>query len=91
MAVTHTEKVLAAVAAVKRLPLEQVTLDRQLQDLGFDSLDTTVLLFELESRFEITIADEDFGSVRTVRDIVEGVTALVASNAPDTLAAQDPP
>ncbi len=72
------EKVLATLASVKHIPLERITLDRPLQELGFDSLDTISVLFELESAFNIAIPDEEAGSIRTAQDIVEGVRKLLA-------------
>ena len=74
-----TEKVLSAVASVKHIPQEQVSLDSTLQDLGFDSLDTTILLFELEKQFQFSISDEEVRSVRSVRDVAEGVVRLVGT------------
>jgi acyl carrier protein len=86
-----TEKVLNTVASVKRIPLAQVTLDRPLQDLGFDSLDTMVLLFELEKQFEISISDEAVRSVRTVRDVVDGIAGILSGGSQDSLAPQGNP
>ena len=83
-----TEKVLAAVASVRRIPREQISVDRPLQELGFDSLDTTVLLFELEKQFHISIPDEAVHSVRTVRDVVDGVARLIASTSRDSAASE---
>lgn len=80
------EKVLAAVASVKRISPEQVALESSLQELGFDSLDTTVLLFELEKRLQVSIPDEAARTVRTVRDIVEGVAKLTATPSLDRAA-----
>lgn len=70
------ETVLAILASVKRIPREQIALDSRLQDLGVDSLDTIVLLCELEEKFQISIPDEQARSIRSVRDIVEGVRRL---------------
>jgi acyl carrier protein len=86
-----TEKVLAAVASVRRIPREQISVDRSLQELGFDSLDTTVLLFELEKQFQISIPDEGVRSVRTVRDVVDGVARLIASTSRDSVASESKP
>ena len=86
-----TEKVLAAVASVRRIPREQISVDRSLQELGFDSLDTTVLLFELEKQFQISIPDEGVRSVRTVRDVVDGVARLIASTSRDSVASESRP
>ncbi len=83
------ETVVSAVAEVKRLPRERVSLDSTFAELGMDSLDTLTLLFELESRLRIAIPDEAAKSVRTVRDIVEGIRVLTAGAAPG--AAASPP
>lgn len=76
-----TENILSILASVKRIPREQIALDSRLQDLGIDSLDTIVLLCELEEKFQISIPDEQARSIRNVRDIVEGIRRL-ADNGP---------
>ncbi|HTO87157.1 MAG TPA: acyl carrier protein [Thermoanaerobaculia bacterium] len=75
------ETVVSAIAEVKRLPRERVSLDSTFAELGMDSLDTLTLLFELESRLRIAVPDEAAKSVRTVRDIVEGIRGLTAGAA----------
>jgi acyl carrier protein len=72
------ETVISAIAEVKHVPRERVSLDSTFADLGMDSLDTITLLFELESRLEITVPDEAAKSIRTVRDVVEGIRSLTA-------------
>jgi acyl carrier protein len=79
------------VASVKHIPQEQIALDGSLQELGFDSLDTTVLLFELEKQFHISIPDEGVRSVRTVRDVLDGVARLIASTSRDSVASESKP
>ena len=76
-----TEKIIAAVAEVKRLPVESVSPDKSLLDLGFDSLDTINLLFALEEAFNISIPDEEAGKVTKVSDIVSGVRKLLSQSA----------
>lgn len=71
------EKVIATLASVKRIPVEQIKADSSLTDLGVDSLDTFTLLFELESKFNITIPDEEARTIRTVNDIVVGVRKIL--------------
>ena len=51
-----------AMASVKRLPQESLSAEQSLSELGFDSLDTVDLLFELEEEFKITIPDEEAGN-----------------------------
>ncbi|MFY9585056.1 MAG: acyl carrier protein, partial [Candidatus Acidiferrales bacterium] len=70
------EKVLTVLASVKRIPRESISLDSGLQELGVDSLDTIVLVSELEDQMKIVISDEAVRSIRSVRDIVEGVRKL---------------
>jgi acyl carrier protein len=72
-----TENILAVLASVKRIPREQITIDSRLEDLRIDSLDTIVLVSELEEKFHICIPDEQVRAIRNVRDIVERVRSLV--------------
>ncbi len=74
------EKVLSLVAAVKRLPPERVRVDSTLEELGFDSLDRVNLLFEVEGAFDISISDEQARSIKSVREVVDGVRALTAKS-----------
>ena len=74
------DQVIAAVAAVKHIAREKVVRESSLEDLGVDSLDKVTLLFELEKSFQISIPDEQIGSVRTVGDIVEGIASLLDKN-----------
>ena len=87
MADELAEKILLVIAASKRIPREQVTLDSTLEELGLDSLDQLNLLFALESDFNISIPDEQAKSIRTVREMVEGVRSLVAGASGATSAA----
>jgi acyl carrier protein len=78
------DKVIATLASVKRIPVDKIALDTNLQELGIDSLDVFTLLFELENAFKISIPDDDVRSIRTVNDVVEGVKKLIATAPPDT-------
>ncbi len=40
-------------------------------DLGFDSVDILMLISELEEEFNITIDEQDFKDVQTVRDVLD--------------------
>jgi acyl carrier protein len=72
-----TDKVLAAVASVKRVPQDTLSADKSLVELGFDSLDTINLLFELEEMFKISIPDEEARRVRKVSDVIAGIRQLI--------------
>lgn len=71
------DKVISLVASVKHIPAEKVALESSLADLGFDSLDTISLLFELESAFQITIPDDKARAIRSVNEIVAGIHTLL--------------
>ncbi len=81
-----SEKVLAILASVKRIPQDTISIDTPLQALGIDSLDTIVLLSELEKAFRIAISDDDARSVRSVRDMVEEVRRLAGNVSADSAA-----
>jgi acyl carrier protein len=74
-----TQRVLKVIATSKRIPLEQVTIDGDFQQLNIDSMDAVEILFALENEFDINIPDDDVREVRNVRQMVEGVARLVAS------------
>ena len=78
------EKVIATLASVKRVPTENIKLDTNLQEMGIDSLDVFTLLFELENAFKISIPDDDVRSIKTVKDVVDGVKKLLGAAPPDT-------
>ncbi len=74
-----TQRVLKVISTSKRIPLEQVTIDSEFQQLNIDSMDAVEILFALENEFDINIPDDDVREVRSVRQMVEGVAKLVAA------------
>ena len=83
-----TQRVLKCIATSKRIPLEQVTIDSEFQQLGIDSMDAVEILFALENEFDISIPDEEVRAVRNVRQMAEGVERLVAAKAAGASAGQ---
>ncbi len=75
-------KVLEIIAQQKRVPVENVTIDSSFDELGLDSLDAVNILFELEGAFDINIPDERARQIKSVREMVDGVRALVAEKKP---------
>jgi acyl carrier protein len=71
------QRVIKAIATTKRIPIESVTIDSEFEQLGIDSMDAVEILFALESEFDINIPDEDARSVRSIRQMCEGVERLV--------------
>jgi len=77
-----TAKILEIIAQQKRIPPEQVTIDSTFQELGLDSLDAINIIFEIEGAFNIAISDDQARQIKNVRQMVEGVNALVAEKKP---------
>ncbi len=71
-------RVIAEIAAVKRIPVERITIDSTFEELAIDSLDATNLLFVLEEEFGISISDAEARTLRDVRGAVTEVERLLA-------------
>ena len=76
-----TARVIATMAATQHLPVESILIDSSFQDLNIDSLDGINILFALENEFDISIPDDAAKEIRTVRQMVEGVSKLVEAKA----------
>jgi acyl carrier protein len=72
------------IAKSKSLSPESVTLASTFDELNIDSLDKINISFEVEEAFNIEIPDEALGTIKTVGDMVEGVTKLRAAAPPAT-------
>jgi acyl carrier protein len=84
-----TSRILRIIAETQRKDPAQVTIDSTFEELGIDSMDGINIVFALENEFNINIPDEAVKTIRSVRDMVEGVKTLVAGGgaaAPDTAA-----
>jgi acyl carrier protein len=73
-----TAKVIAEIAAVKKIPVESITIDSTFEELAMDSLDSMNLLFTLEEQLGVSIPDEAANSIRDVRSAVVGVERILA-------------
>lgn len=71
------DRVLKVIATSKRIPLENVQPDSSFESLGIDSLDRLNILFDLESEFDIEIDDEQAKQVKTIHQMIEGITQLI--------------
>ncbi len=74
-----TARVRSVIAATRHLPQEKITADSTFQELGIDSLDGINILFAIETEFNINIPDEAAQSLRSVRDVIDGVAKLLES------------
>ena len=81
-----TQRVLKVIATSKRIPLEEVTIESEFQQLNIDSMDAVEILFALENEFDISIPDDEVRTVRNVRQMCDGVEKLVAAKSADAKA-----
>ena len=74
-------RVIEIITRKKKLNAGAVTLDSTFEQLGIDSLDATDLLFSFEEAFNIVVPDDAARSMRSVRDVVDGIRRLVSNPA----------
>jgi acyl carrier protein len=56
--------------SLKVKDINLITPEKTLDELGADSLDAVEMILSLESEYKITIHDEDFENLKTIRDVV---------------------
>jgi acyl carrier protein len=72
-----TQRVLRIIAETQRKDVSLVTIESSFEELGIDSMDGVNIVFALENEFNISVPDEEVKTIRSVRDMVEGVRRLV--------------
>ncbi len=65
------------IARQKMLSIEDISLDSTLEELGITSLDAISITFDIEDKYGIEIPNEKLRSMRTVGDLVEGMSKLL--------------
>jgi acyl carrier protein len=73
------QRVTNVIARARKIPAESVTFDKTFEELKIDSLDGINILFELENEFNLDIPDEAIRSIRSVREMAEGIEKLLAA------------
>jgi len=73
------ERVIAAIKKNGRLGPVPIGLDTTFAELKLQSLEVICTVFDLEDTFNITIPDDAAQNMRCVRDVADGVAALIAS------------
>jgi acyl carrier protein len=74
-------RVVKVIVRMHSVPAELVTLDKTFEELQIDSLDGINIMFELEGEFKVDIPDAAVQSIRSVREMVDGIEALLAEKA----------
>ena len=73
------QRVIRVIAANQRIAAETITEDSTFVQLNIDSLDGLHILFEVEEEFGIDVPDDSARSFVSVRQVIDGVTALLAA------------
>lgn len=76
------QRCIAIIAKAKNIPVDTITLDTTFEELNIDSLDKINISFEVEEAFAIEIPDDALNTLKTVGDMVEGVTRLRTAHSP---------
>ncbi|MGA3187151.1 MAG: phosphopantetheine-binding protein [Bryobacteraceae bacterium] len=71
-------RVIKVIAKTQRIPPETVTIDSTFEELKIDSLDGINLIFALESEFNVDIDDEEARTIKSVRQMAQGIAQLLA-------------
>ena len=72
------QRVIRVIAQTQHIPEDQITGESTFEQLGIDSLDGINILFGVENEFGISVPDDAAKSIRSVRDMAEGVERLIA-------------
>lgn len=59
------------ISEIQKLTKAQVQVDSQIRDLKIDSLDLVQLVVDAESKFNISIDDEEITKIEKVSDFIE--------------------
>lgn len=79
MSADNDEKVRRIIAGVHHVPLECVSLDSSLEQLGLDSLEAVTLAFALEDEFHVEIPDEILEQKGSIRELIHVLEGLIPS------------
>ena len=73
-------RVIRVIAETQRVPLDTIKPESTFEELKIDSLDGINIVFAIENEFNINVPDEAAKSLRSVRDVAEGVEKLVTGD-----------
>ncbi|MEP7352746.1 MAG: phosphopantetheine-binding protein [Acidobacteriota bacterium] len=85
--VALADRVTRVIARTQKLPVEAVTINKTFEELNIDSLDGINILFALEGEFDIDIPDDAARSIKSIREMVDGVEALLDAKTAKQVAA----
>ncbi|MCP4339469.1 MAG: acyl carrier protein [Desulfobulbaceae bacterium] len=79
MSETILNSVIAAIAKQKHIEPESITHTSLLDGLGVSSLDAITIVFDIEEEFDIEVPGDVLEGLKSVQDIVDGISELINS------------
>jgi len=70
-------KVIDVIAKQKKLAPSVITLSSSLEELGVSSLEAITIVYDMEEAFDVEVPDDSLEGLRTVQDIVNGISLIV--------------
>ena len=67
------------IAAESLIDREKLTREATLSDLGLDSVDVITIVFAVEEKYQIEVADDVFQNVTTFGGLLDVLTGLIAA------------
>lgn len=74
-------RVIALIAETQHVPADTIKIDKTFEELNIDSLDAINIVFAVEEEFAVRISDDQLMSLRSIRDVVEGLEKLLNAKA----------
>jgi len=71
------KRVIHVIASTQHIPADTITIDSTFEELKIDSLDGINILFAVENEFNINIPDDAAQTIKTVRQMVDGIRTLL--------------
>jgi acyl carrier protein len=72
--------VIRAISQHKQFEEGVVTLDSSLESLGVSSLDAITIVYDIEDVFGVEVPNEALESLKTVEDIIIGISGLLKAS-----------
>lgn len=75
---TLNQQVIELASRQTDIPKEQISLDSQfVADLGYDSLDVTEFIMNVEDEFDAAVPDDQIEKIITVQNAVQAIQKLL--------------
>lgn len=85
------DAVIDAIAHVRKIPPETITMDSTFDDLGIDSLSGIAIAYQLEEKFNVSIPNDAAMEIRSVREMVDGLRKLLEESGGSAASGASPP